>query len=116
MVVGDEGTGMARDVEPGVIVDLPPGELCGLQVGSLEDRLHYALEHERAQLLDAGLGPEKQVEAALEHLLLGNMARGGIAICIGLALEEQCLELPVQPVARRQPRLSKGHRKRGIDA
>ena len=69
-----------------------------------------------AQLLDARLGPQKQVEAALEHLLLWSVRGGGIAVFVGLARQEQRLELAVQPLAGRQPRLGKRHRKCGADA
>src|SRR5207302_5445176 len=110
MVVGHEGSGVAGDVEPGVVVKLEARKVLGAKRRRPEHRLRDGIEHEAAQLLHAGLRPAKQVEAALEYLVLGDVARHGIAVLVVLAGEKERLELAVQPLARREPRLAERHR------
>ena len=71
MVVGDERARIPGDMEPGVIVELEAAQVLERQIRGPQHRLGDRLQHEGAQLLDAGIGPAEQVEAALEHLLLG---------------------------------------------
>src|SRR5205823_5147900 len=110
MVVGHERSGVTGHVEPGVVVKLEAREVLGAKRRRPEHRLRDGIEHESAQFLYAGLRPAKQVEAALEHLVLWDVARHGIAVLVALAREKERLELAVQPLARGEPRLAERHR------
>src|SRR5204863_3501588 len=110
VVVGHERSGVTGHVEPGVVVKLEAREVLGAKRRRPEHRLRDGIEHESAQFLYAGLRPAKQVEAALEHLVLWDVARHGIAMLVVLAGEKERLELAVQPLARHEPRLAERHR------
>ena len=106
MVVGHERSGVTGHVEPGVVVKLEVREVLRAHCRRLQHGLGHGIEHELPQLLYARFGPAEKVEAALEHFLLRDVARHGIAVLVGLAGEKQRLELTVQALARHEPRLA----------
>src|SRR5256885_16266875 len=104
MVMGHEGSGVAGDVEPRVVVKLEAREVLGAKRRRPEHRLRDGIEHEAAQLLHAGFRPAKQVEAALEYLVLWDVARHGVAVLVCFAGGKPRLQPAGQPPARPETR------------
>ena len=113
MVVGHERARVPGDVEPGVIVELQAPQVLKGQIGGPQHRLGDSLQHEGPQLLHAWFGPAEQVEPALEHLLLGNMAGHRVAVLGGLAGQKQRLQLRVERLAGVQLQLGQRRRRTG---
>src|SRR5438105_5070052 len=96
MIVRYEGTRMALNVKPGVVLESQRCQILCAQRRGLQYGLDDGIQHKAAQLLHTGIGPAEQIEAALEQFRLWDMTRRGIAVLRVLARQEERLELLIQ--------------------
>ena len=115
MIVGDEITAAARDVEPGVVVEAQASKFFGRRFRGGHGEAKRRFEHEFAQFLNARLGPGEEIDAALEHLRLRVVRRCGVSILLCLPCKKQLFELAIQPIARVQPGVANGHSESGVE-
>ncbi len=113
MIVCDEITGTARDMEPGVVVEAQASKFFGRHFRCCHGDTKHRFEHELAQFLNARFRPGKEIEAALEHLCLRVVRRRGVSILLCLPGQKQLFELAIQSIARLQPGVADGHSESG---
>ena len=113
VIVCDEITGTARDMEPGVVVEAQAGKFFGRHFRCCHGDTKHRFEHEFAQFLNARLRPGKEIEAALEHLCLRVVRRRGVSILLCLPGQKQLFELAIQSIAGLQPGVADGHSESG---
>src|SRR6185503_16942686 len=106
---------MARDVEPGVVVESQAREFCGRLFRCCHRGAKHRFKHELAQFLDARLRPGEKIVTALEHLRLRVVRRRGVLILLRLPGQEQLLELAVESIAGFEPGVANGHGEGGSD-
>ena len=115
MIVRDEITGRARDMEPGVVVEAQAGKLFARRFRCRHGDTEHRFEHELAQFLDARFRPGKEIDAALEHLCLRIVRRRGVSILLCLPGQKQLFELAIQSIAGLQLDVADGHSKSGSE-